>query len=60
MITLDIFEYYRRLGSNPDILETSDLLKAIDDWGSGTAPVGFARPVTYDELKALIDEWATT
>jgi N-acetylneuraminic acid mutarotase len=59
MITLDIFEYYRRLGSNPDILETSDLLKAIDDWGSGTAPFGFARPLTYNELNALINEWAT-
>lgn len=59
MITLDIFKYYRRLGSNPDILETTDLLKAIDDWGSGMAPVGFARPVTYNELNALIDEWAT-
>lgn len=59
MITLDIFEYYRRLGSNPDILETSDVLKAIDDWGSGTAPIGFVRPVTYNELNALINEWAT-
>jgi N-acetylneuraminic acid mutarotase len=60
MITLDIFEYYRRLGSHTDKLETSDLLKTIDDWGSGTAPVGFARPVTYKELNALINEWATT
>ncbi len=60
MITLDIFKYYRSLGSNPDILETTDLLTAIDDWGSGTAPVGFARPVTYDELNVLIDEWAMT
>jgi len=60
MITLDIFEYYRRLGSYPDILETIDLLKAIDDWGSMTAPVGFARSVTYIELNALINEWATT
>ncbi|PWB54742.1 MAG: hypothetical protein C3F06_03845 [Candidatus Methanoperedenaceae archaeon] len=60
MITLDIFEYYRRLGSYPDILETTDLLKAIDDWGSGTAPVGFARPVTNIELNDLIREWAKT
>jgi N-acetylneuraminic acid mutarotase len=59
MITLDIFKYYRLLGTNPDILETTDLLKAIDDWGSGTAPAGFARPVTYNELNALINEWST-
>ena len=60
MITLDILKYYRKLGSYPDILETTDMLRAIDDWGSGTSPVGFARPVTYIELNALINEWAAT
>jgi hypothetical protein len=58
MITLDIFEYYRRLGSYTDILETTDLLKAIDDWGSRTAPIGFVRPLKNNELNALIKEWA--
>jgi len=60
IITLDIVEYYRRLGGNPDILETTDLLIAIDDWRSGKAPAGFARPLTNNELKALINEWAMT
>jgi hypothetical protein len=57
MITLGINEYYRKLGSNPDRIETRDLLKAMDDWRSGKVPVGFARPITIKELSALIDEW---
>ena len=60
IITLDILTYYRRLGSNPDTVETMDLLKAMDDWRSGTAPVGFARPITKQELLALTKEWATS
>ncbi len=57
-ITLDIFAYYRRLGSNPDRVETMDLLKAMDDWRSGTVPVGFARTITGQEILTLIKEWA--
>ncbi|MCX9081535.1 MAG: SpaA isopeptide-forming pilin-related protein [Candidatus Methanoperedens sp.] len=60
MITLGINEYYARLGSDPDRLETRDLLKAMDDWRSGKVPVGFARPITINELSALIDEWTRT
>jgi hypothetical protein len=59
IITLDIFAYYRRLGSDPDRVETRDLLRAMDDWITGTAPVGFAHPITSLELSALIDEWVT-
>lgn len=57
-ITLDIFAYYRRLGSDPEKLETSDLLRAMDDWRNGTAPPGFARQITTHELTDLVNEWA--
>jgi hypothetical protein len=60
IITLDILAYYRSLGSDPYRVETTDLLKAMDDWRSGTAPVGFARPITKQELLALTKEWATS
>lgn len=59
-IILGINEYYRRLGSDPDRLETTDLLKAMDDWRRGKVPVGFAHPITIKELSALIDEWTRT
>jgi len=59
IITLDILTYYRKLGSDPDRVETTDLLKAMDDWRTGTAPAGFANPITLPELSALIDEWVT-
>lgn len=57
-ITLDIFSYYRRLGSDPEKLETTDLLKAMDDWRSGTMPPGFARQIMTWELTDLVNEWA--
>ena len=60
IITLDILAYYRGLGSDPDIVETTDLLKAMDDWRSKTVPAGFERPITNQELSALINEWVIT
>src|SRR3990172_7850849 len=56
-ITLDIQAYYRRLGSDPNRVETTDVLTAIDDWKNSRAPAGFERPITTQELLALIDEW---
>ncbi len=58
IITLDIIAYYRRLGDDPDRVETMDLLKAMDDWRSGTKPVGFAHQITKQELLDLISEWS--
>ncbi len=58
IITLDILAYYRGLGSDPDTVETTDLLKAMDDWRNGMAPAGFVKPITKQELLALINEWA--
>jgi hypothetical protein len=56
-ITLDILAYYRGLGNDPDRVETTDLLKAMDDWRSKKVPTGFAHPITILELSALINEW---
>jgi hypothetical protein len=58
MITFDILAHYRRLGKDPDRVETTDLLKAMEDWRSKTAPAGFINPITNQELLALINEWA--
>lgn len=44
----------------PDKIETTDMLKAIDDRRIGIASAGFARPITIQELTALIDEWVMT
>jgi len=58
IIILDILAYYRGLGTNPDKVETRDLLKAMDDWRSKIVPPGFINPITNQELSALINEWA--
>ncbi len=58
MINLDIFAYYRRLGSDPNLLETTDLLKAMDDWRNQVSPIGFTIPINSHELYDLINEWA--
>jgi Carboxypeptidase regulatory-like domain len=57
MPELDILAYYRGLGSDPDRVETTDLLKAMDDRRSKTVPAGFANPITNQELSVLINEW---
>jgi hypothetical protein len=55
--TLEIIEFYRRLGSDSDKVETTDVLTAVRDWNNNTAPAGFERAITTQELLALIDEW---
>jgi hypothetical protein len=49
--------YYRGLGKYPGIVETSDLLKAADDWINDTVPPGFSVSITSPQLLALADEW---
>lgn len=56
-ITLDINAFYRRLGSDSNKVETTDVLKAGDDWRNNIAPPGFDRAITRMELLALIEEW---
>jgi hypothetical protein len=54
----DILAYYRSLGNNPKVVETTDLLKAADDWSNNVTPPGFASPITTQQLLALADEWS--
>ncbi|NJD01237.1 MAG: hypothetical protein FIA99_01250 [Ruminiclostridium sp.] len=56
-ITLDIGTFYRRLGSDTDKVETTDVLTAAEDWRTNKAPAGFENSITTQELLALIDEW---
>jgi len=57
-ITSDIPSYYRSLGTNPNIVETTDLLKASDDWSGDITPPGFTAPLTTTQLLTLADEWS--
>ena len=54
----DILLYYRGLGNYPNVVETTDLLKAADDWSNNIAPPGFASPITTQQLLSLADEWS--
>lgn len=56
-IKIDILEFYRRLGNDPEVVETMDLLKAFDDFRNNVAPLGFDRPLSAEEVNELIDEW---
>jgi len=56
-ISIDIIEYYRKLGSNSNQIETKDLLTAIEDWRKGIIPDGFASPISGEEIKDLIENW---
>ncbi len=60
IIMLDILEYYRKMGDDPNKVETTDLLKAMNDWRNGITPPEFAHPITNEELEELIEEWATS
>jgi parallel beta-helix repeat protein len=53
-----ILSYYRGLGNDPNVVETTDLLKAADDWSNNIAPSGFASPITTQQLLSLADEWS--
>ncbi|CAG0979495.1 hypothetical protein METP1_01691 [Methanosarcinales archaeon] len=59
-ITFDITAFYRRLGSDTNRIETTDVLTATDDWRNKIAPAGFERAITTQELLALIDEWISS
>ena len=42
------------VGSN--VVETTDLLKAADDWSRDITPQGFTSPITTQQLLTLADE----
>ena len=54
---LDITAYYRGLGLIPNIVETSDLLQAANDWRDNIIPPGFSVPINTNQLLTLADEW---
>jgi hypothetical protein len=56
-VTIDILEFYRRLGNDPDVVETTDLLRAFDDFRNNIVPQGFDRPLNAREVDELINEW---
>jgi S-layer protein (TIGR01567 family) len=54
----DILLYYRGFGNYPYVVETTDLLRAAEDWSKNVAPPGFAIPITTQQLLELADEWS--
>ncbi|PWB56797.1 MAG: hypothetical protein C3F06_00800 [Candidatus Methanoperedenaceae archaeon] len=59
-VKIDILEFYRRLGNNPDIIETGDLMQAINDSRNAIIPFGFDRPLNAQEVGELVNEWINT
>jgi hypothetical protein len=59
-IKIDILEVYRRLGDDPAVVETGDLLSAFDDFRNNRAPAPFDRPLNAEEVAELINEWITS
>jgi len=53
----DILACYRGLGKYPNIVETSDLLKAADDWRNNVNCPCFPAVITTMQLLELADEW---
>ena len=56
-VKIDILEVYRRLGDDPALVETGDLLSAFDDFRNNIASQGFDRPLNTQEVEELINEW---
>jgi hypothetical protein len=56
----DILAYYRAYSGNPGVVETTDLLKAANDWASEVVPPGFTEPISTTQLLTLANEWAAT
>jgi hypothetical protein len=59
-VKIDILEFYRRLGNNPAIIETGDIMEAINDSRKGITPSGFDRPLNAEEIGELVNEWINT
>ena len=45
-ITLDIKAFYRRLGSDTNRVETTNVLTAAEDWRNNKVPAGFEQAIT--------------
>ena len=59
-VKIDILEFYRRLGNDPAIIETGDIMEAINDSRKGITPSGFDRPLNAEEIGELVNEWINT
>jgi len=59
-VKIDILEFYRRLGNDPAIIETGDMMEAINDSRNGIIPSGFDRPLNAQEIGELVNEWINT
>jgi hypothetical protein len=57
-VSISIIGYYKKLGDNPNKIDTSDVLQAIQDWRDGVIADGFERPITSEELTSMLDAWA--
>lgn len=57
-VSISIIGYYKKLGDNPNKIDTSDVLKAIEDWRGAVTPDGLTRSITGEELAAMLDAWA--
>jgi hypothetical protein len=55
---MEIIDYYKSLGTNKSNVETTDLLKAADDWSNNRTVDGFTSPITTQQLLILADEWS--
>jgi hypothetical protein len=56
-VKIDILESYRRLGNDPGVVETGDILRAFDDFRNNKVPKGFNRQLSEEEVVELINEW---
>jgi hypothetical protein len=56
-VKIDVLEVYRRLGDNPGVVETGDLLRAFDDFRNNKVPQGFDRALSAGEVDELVNEW---
>ncbi|HMB44199.1 MAG TPA: SdrD B-like domain-containing protein, partial [Candidatus Methanoperedens sp.] len=56
-VKIDILEFYRRLGNDPAVVETIDILRAFDDFRNNIVPQGFNRPLSAEEVDEPVNEW---
>lgn len=56
----DILTYYRGYSGDAGVVETTDLLKAANDWSNAVVPPDFTEPISTTQLLVLANEWAAT
>ena len=56
----DILDYYRGYSGDAEVVETTDLLKAANDWANAVVPPNFTEPISTTQLLTLANEWAAS